>query len=550
MRDAAAPPRRYGAALAELHKAQKALGFYPDGHPRRAEAMDRACGVLRAAMGGRELVLVVGKAGFLATDGGAAVEQNPMTLSLARELFIRRIRRLTLLPDLSCTDLASFLTLLTLDHRTIPAIGGMEGAMAEKGIATIWANEIDLAAILRKRRAVEEHAGEVAADAPVAAGEPPPVAETVDAVEVAAEIPPSFGVLGVFDEPASPEPLPEGGEVEELLALLDLEYADDRYGELARLLGGACGRLKEQEEFERLLPILDGLLGQAWNRAKSLVKRSYALLAFEQAAAGPMVDYLSRLVEERGGDEREFLFAIFRQLGYQSVEPLIERLALAETLVARKNLAAALVAVGEEAVGLLAERLADERWYVVRNVASILGEIGAGECVGSLVMALGHPDGRVRREVVRSLAMIGGNEAERPLVTLLEDQDLSVRRQAIVSLGQMRSRAAVEPLCALVADRDPLLRSLPLKKDAVQSLGRIGDSRAVPVLVELLSGHRWFARHRWEELRLAAAVALGLLGDPQALSLLDRLATREGRLATACGEAVASIRRLTEDPHD
>lgn len=537
--DAGASPRRYGAALAELHKAQKALGFYPDGHPRRAEAMDRACGVLRTAMGGRELVLVVGKAGFLATDGGAAVEQNPMTLSLARELFIRRVRRLTILPDLSCSDLASFLTLLTLDHRTIPAIGGMEGAMAEKGIATIWANEIDLAAILRKRRAVEE-----------SAGDPPPPPEVVETMAVVAEPPPSFGILGAFDEPPSPDPLPEGGEVEELLARLDLEYADDRYGEIARLLGGECDRLKEREEFERLLPILDGLLGQAWNPAKSLIKRSYALLAFEQIASGPMAGYLALLVEERGGDEREFLLAVFRQLGHQAVEPLIERLALAETLAARKNLAAALVAVGEEAVGMLAEKLGDERWYVVRNVASILGEIGAGECVGSLVGALGHPDGRVRREVVRSLAMIGGNGAESALVALLGDQDPSVRRQAVVSLGQMRSRSAVEPLCTLVADRDPLLRSLPLKKDAVQSLGRIGDSRAVPVLAELLSGNRWLARRRWEELRIAAAAALGLLGDPQALAALDRLAAGEGRLATVCGEAIESIRRLTEAPHE
>lgn len=546
MRNADTLPRRYGAALAELHKALKALGFYPDGHPRRAEAMERACRLLREALGGEELVLVIGRAGFLATDGGAAVEQNPMTLSLARELFIRRVRRLTILPDLSCADLSSFLSLLTLDHRALPAAGGMEGAMAGKGITTIWVNEIDLTEILRKRRAVEAAADEAAPETPVAAGEMPLPA---GAVAAPVEIPLSFGVLGTFDELAAPEPPPDGGEVEELLARLDLEYADGRYGELARLLVEECDRLKEREEFGRLLPILDGLLGQGWNRAKSLVKRSYALLAFEQAASGAMAEYLARLLEEAGGDERELLYAIFRQLGYQAVGPLIERLASAETLAARRNLAAALVAVGEEAVSLLAEKLGDERWFVVRNVASILGEIGAAECVAPLAEVLGHPDGRVRREVVRSLAMIGGDRAEAALIGLLGDSDPSVARQVVVSLGQMRSRAAVDPLCALLADRDPLLRSLPLKKEAVQSLGRIGDRRAVSALAELFDGRRWLARQRWEELRIAAAAALGLLGDPLVLFLLERFAGGGGRLAVACGEAAAAIRRSMEDSH-
>ncbi|WP_298437142.1 HEAT repeat domain-containing protein [Geobacter sp.] len=549
MGNADAPRRRYGAPLAELHKALKALGFYPDGHPRRAEAMERACRLLRDAMGGAELVLVIGKAGFLATDGGAAVEQNPMTLALARELFIRRVRRLTILPDLSGADLTAFLSLLTLDHRAIPAAGGMEGAMAGKGITTIWANELDLTEILRKRRAFEAAAGEATPEGPAAAGESGEPPLPAGAVEAAAEIPLSFGVLGTFDELSAPEPPPPGGEVEELLARLDLEYADDRYGELARLLVEECDRLKEREEFGRLLPILDGLLGQGWNRAKSLVKRSYALLAFEQAASGAMVEYLARLLEETGGDERELLYAIFRQLGYQAVDPLIERLALAETLAARRNLAAALVAVGEEAAGLLAERLGDERWYVVRNVASILGEIGAAECVAPLAEVLGHPDGRVRREVVRSLAMIGGAGAEAALIGLLGDPDPSVARQAVVSLGQMRSRSAVEPLCALIADYDPLLRSLPLKKEAVQALGRIGDRRAVPALSELFDGRRLLARQRWEELRIAAASALGLLGDPLPLLILERFAGGGGRLAVACGEAAAAIRRSMEASH-
>lgn len=546
-----AGPRRLGAAVAELHKALRSLGFYPVGHPSRVEGLGRAARVLRDAMGNEELVLVVGKGGFLSTDGGAGVEGSPMTHSLARELFIRRVRRLTILPDFTSADLAAFLSLLSLDYREIPAAGGIDELMARQGITTIWVNEIDLSIVRRRRQAAEEAAaaaergepdGQLAVVGEQRAGESP---------EEKGALPPAAGVVeGLivgFDETVfTPQPETGGESVEALLRLLESEADDERYRTLTRRLVEECERLKEREEFERLLPAFEELLRQGGDEGRSLVCRGAALLAIEQVASERVVAFLTDRVEEKGEGERDLLHAIFRELGPRSVFPLVERLAVAESIVARKNLSAALVEVGEEAVNLLAGKLGDERWYVVRNVAVILGEIGFEDSVGHLVACLEHPDGRVRREVLRSLSMIGSARAEEAVLPFINDDDPAVRRQAVVSLGTLRSGLAVVPLVTLVTAGDPFLRALPLKKDAVLALGRIGDRRAVPGLVALLEGRRWFARNRWEDLMVSAAAALGQIGDPAALPALERRSFEAGRLGAACRDAMAAIQRVME----
>ncbi|EHP87541.1 hypothetical protein GeomeDRAFT_1334 [Geobacter metallireducens RCH3] len=66
-----AASRRRGAALAELHKALKAMGFYPAGHPLRAESLRLAFGALREAVGEEHLLLAVGKGGLCRSRRGS-----------------------------------------------------------------------------------------------------------------------------------------------------------------------------------------------------------------------------------------------------------------------------------------------------------------------------------------------------------------------------------------------------------------------------------------------------------------------------------------------
>ncbi|MBT1074273.1 HEAT repeat domain-containing protein [Geobacter grbiciae] len=544
-----AASRRRGAALAELHKALKAMGFYPAGHPLRAESLRLAFEALREAVGEEHLLLAVGKGGFAVPDGEAAVEDNPMAQALSRELFIRRVRRIAFLADLTLTDLESFLSLLSLDYRSIPSAGGMEALMAQRGITTIWANEIDLTAIGRKRQEIQ--------DSFAAAGQGPSVGEWQPAeaflkeVEEA-EIDTALSVIPAAEFHADGAREQQTTTPEELIDLMAREPDDERYRELSRAFVKECLRLQDDSEFERLFPLLECLLQQANDREMGLARRGSALLAFDQTVGTGMVGFLVRHLEEHGATEGDRLLPFFAELGSRAAAPLAARLRCAEGARPLRNLALGLVAVGDEAVEPVLELLADGSDPVVQTAAEILGEIGAGGCLAELRQCLGHPAEGVRREVLRSLVRIGGPEAEEAIIACLDSsRDPSLRHLAAVSLGALRSGRAVEPLLAVVARRDLFASTFSLKKVALAALGKIGDRRAVPALVALLGSRHWFFRRRGEELRCLAAAALGQIGDTATLPLLSELAAKGGRLGAACDGAVGAIeQRLREGAHD
>ena len=163
VKDDALSPQRYGAALAHVYRALKSFSLYPEGHPLRSDTLQRANNALLELLARRELVLVTTRTGFVATDGGVAVEPAPMVQALATELFIRRVKRLVILQDLTLFDLQKFLRLLTLSPETVEEEGGIGELMAKRFIKSVWANEIDLPTILEKREelvAAEEQGSE------------------------------------------------------------------------------------------------------------------------------------------------------------------------------------------------------------------------------------------------------------------------------------------------------------------------------------------------------------------------------------------------------
>ena len=508
------PTQLLGTALTDLHKALKALSFYPEGHPLRKENLGNAHTSLMRLLAGQELTLHISRKGFVNNAGDVLPDISPMAQAIARELFIRRIQHLTFLADLTETDLQAFLLLLTLDHQQIHDSGGMEKLMSQRGITTIWPNEIDLSVIWQKRQEMEE-------------------ADKEDDIEPE-------------EEELAP---PEAGEereysLNELLSMMKDETDDNRYLMLARTLLGKAENCKVNGDMDPLLPVMQGLLEQIDDGARSTIQREYAVFSLEQVAAGPTTDFLLQHLEQRNPSNCEMIYRIMRQLGTKVVYVLVQRLCIANDLLDRKALATAIVRIGPAAIPPLVAALRDERWYVVRNMVTILGEICGQECVGELQNAVIHADPRVRKETIRALLNIGGKEAESTIIGMLDDRDITIVKQAILSLGIMKSQLALQPLIGIVSKRDLFLKSLSLKKEAIQALGRIGDRRVTSHLTGLLQSWHWFAWRRWQELKTAAATALGQIGDESAIPALKSRISASGGLGRACSEALDNSERL------
>jgi HEAT repeat protein len=127
------------------------------------------------------------------------------------------------------------------------------------------------------------------------------------------------------------------------------------------------------------------------------------------------------------------------------------------------------------------------------------------------------------KELAAALGKLGDQKAAPALAGLLRSRDNYTRIEAIQALGALRSPVGVEPLIQLATDEnaEPLLN-----KKAIEALGRIGDARAVPALVKMLTKER-----RGISFYVESSFALYQLGTPAADALLAALEGKDPALA-------------------
>jgi phycocyanobilin lyase subunit alpha len=99
----------------------------------------------------------------------------------------------------------------------------------------------------------------------------------------------------------------------------------------------------------------------------------------------------------------------------------------------------------------------------------------------------------------------------------LQGEDIGLRMYAAWWIGRFRvdDPAAIDVLIAALQDDDDRTEvgGYPLRRNAARALGKLGDRRAVPALIEALSCSDFYVRE-------AAAQGLEGLGDPQGIPTL------------------------------
>lgn len=505
-------------ALTGLVKQIKALRYYPPRHPAlQAAAEESLRGFQPLLQDQRHLSLTVRREGFL-HDGKPLTKTNQVLNQLATFCFARRIQFLTVLPDLSAADLHRFVHSLILDPQEIHAQGGIQAVFERARITTVWVNEQDLEAILQRRKKIEEL---------------PPEAEVTTAPE---------------QQPSKLSPARQQAlDLEKLIKLLEGEADDQRFRarlqELIPLL-----RLNLTVECRALvLRAMVMLCQNASGQKLAEARRAHAVNALGQLATDEMTDYLVAALLDRDCSEaaRKSLTSVLVFLSEKIVRRLMILLAEESSSSSRKILSDLLVRTGNTAVPVLLEHLFDDRWYVVRNAVVILGEIRNQETLMHLTPLLEHKDIRVRRETIRALTRIGGQRAINILLQAAEADDQELRRQALLSLGAIRAASAIPTLIKMLEQSDWSRKAIDIKKDAIRALGEIRSSDAVPVLVKILERRSLFRRSLNDELRAAAAAALGEIGDESARAPLEKAAQEHS--ATVARAATQALMQLEKE---
>jgi HEAT repeat protein len=179
------------------------------------------------------------------------------------------------------------------------------------------------------------------------------------------------------------------------------------------------------------------------------------------------------------------------------------------------------------------------KWWIRAQAARDAGLMRARKSIAALTAALEDHHAGVRNQAMEALIVLVGVDALRTILRLsrnisqwtaielsaivgrfreeavphlieaLESRDQSVVLFATEMLGRIGFVTAVEPLMSLIRRTG----DTRIQATAAATLGRLGDERAKPLLVELLA-------NRPTSVRMSALAALGRTGGPDVLEIL------------------------------
>lgn len=257
----------------------------------------------------------------------------------------------------------------------------------------------------------------------------------------------------------------------------------------------------------------------------------------------------------------------------------------------RKVLISEIVAIGESAIPLLfnamgnqsrlirhgaAQALTNLRWTPDDDEIKVFylfaqeawGDIAGFEkkAIPYLIGVLHDEDPEIRKNVAATIGIIGDSDGFEPLILCLNDTETEVRVAAIIALGALKDVRALPNLVELFHNDSQQVRTaaadvvslfgLPavdtlvvalddpnrtVRHTAIKALGKISDSRVIPLLIAKLEDP-----HR--EIRASAAASLGDIG-PQAMPMVLEIMKRGSRIARhACLDVFSKNRdsRVTE----
>jgi HEAT repeat protein len=134
---------------------------------------------------------------------------------------------------------------------------------------------------------------------------------------------------------------------------------------------------------------------------------------------------------------------------------------------------------------------------IQRRAALTLGHLGDKSGVPAMIEALDTATGQNRDNVVVALRILKDERAIPALIKALKDPSPYIRSIAVATLGELKATKAFGEIVALTKDKgdkavgkkDGVLNCFPISpaNSACYALGALGDPRAVPVLIELLT---------------------------------------------------------------
>ncbi len=296
----------------------------------------------------------------------------------------------------------------------------------------------------------------------------------------------------------------------------------DPNGEIKIAVVEALGRIGGQDIISPLLDIAKNCPVEmvwddtdSWNDWWDMQLKAVEILgSMRVSEAVPVL--LGILEDEENQDIESEVLKALAQIGGEGEKSLIQRLTEGTPRERRRAATALGFSQGKETCKALARAMIDKVADVRVAAIRALGKQGASQYLDIMLRFLNDPDPEMRRAVIdvtKALSISNDKAMLEKLTPLLKDSTPAVRAAALLALPEVAPfpEETLEQVRQCLADSDNKVIAA-----ASSLLARLGDQTRLQNLLQILSN-----QENDIILRSQVATALGVLGNPEAVSILS-----------------------------
>ncbi|MGA3089156.1 MAG: PilZ domain-containing protein [Terriglobales bacterium] len=244
---------------------------------------------------------------------------------------------------------------------------------------------------------------------------------------------------------------------------------------------------------------------------------------------------LPEMIEEAINAEQvsEDLVDVLQQLPRVSVEHLADRFFRAQKRVECDRIIELVGELGQPAIDDLRDILHSGQPRQAASTVGLLSRLDVASLLELLPSRMSEFNRFYQDVIVRQIAYGAAPDRGRTLMELLELLDSFILPEAIDEIGMSQDRSANASLIALATAGEAHNRPPFVQLKAIESLGRLRDLDAVPVLRTVVEDKKIFGFSQHRELRIAAIQALSKIDPRFGTQALADSGLEAGELAIA-----------------
>jgi hypothetical protein len=346
----------------------------------------------------------------------------------------------------------------------------------------------------------------------------------------------------------------------------DIEKAmsEPKVDKLITILFELLYQTQEESHFIEVVGFIENLIGYCikggdFNRANSILHSTKIFLEDESTGTENkklvrkiyttingflFIQQIGKILDSDIITDNKAFLDFIKHFDKTSIPHLIKLLGELQHIKGRRLLIDTLSIVGRLDIKTLGAGLNDSKWYVVRNIVVILANIADSWSKELLIKALSHPEEKVRKEAIKGITSIGGSDILPHLKTALNDDIPSIRITSLRALGNLGTEPAKKMLLSELSKKDFLTKDFNEKKESYAALSRWKDQEVKTFLMKSLKKTSFWNKTKNDETRAFAAFALGVIGDKDALPVLEKTKKSKNKLLKTL--SLAAIRHLTD----